>query len=353
MSIALLTICGGIQFFGINPVTPFVAHAAPAAPIAPAAAQKIPLGTYYYQANFNEVQSIVNYPHNFPEHQNNWCGVANLQAIVAYAWWEVGKSSQNPYPTQESVASLLNSSAAVSPWGRAVQGYQGPGPAFAADIAADGGTDPRSIAWGLWYATPDPYYDHNYIYTGSYPGGNSVDHATRNFASDYGIDGLNNPISVVVNGGRHLVVVSGVQANGDPSVSPNGVTLYDVLVWDPWYGNTNFGDPTFYNTTGVWQWWPISQWETYPKWWGQTYDTNPQTNGYDPDPQTTPLNWYNVPPLSSHWGGNYTTIEEDSIPPTQYDANTALDNWGNPVPHNGCSGCHYPTVAPGLGHTLE
>ncbi|MFI5272385.1 MAG: hypothetical protein ACHQ4H_05045 [Ktedonobacterales bacterium] len=81
---------------------------------------------------------------------------------------------------------------------------------------------------------------------------------------------------------------------------------------------------------------------------GQTYNTS---NGYDPDPYTTPGNWYNVPPLSSHWGGNYTTIEEDAIPPTTYDENTALDNNANPLPHN-CSikNCSLPSRVASARH---
>lgn len=262
--------------------------------------------------------------------------MANIQTINAYAYWEQGISSQNQHSTQESVASVLNSSAAESPWG-----YSKYGGAFNADIAADGGTDPRSISWGLYTITPNNYFYHNYIYTGNYPTGNSVDHATRNFASDFGSYGLNNPISVTVNGGMHSVVVSGVQADGDPSANPNGVTLHAILVWDPWYGNTTFGGPTTYNTTGVWQWWNIGDWEGttgVTKWWGQTYNTH---NGYDPDPYTTPGFYYNVPPLSTHWGGNYITIEQDTIPPTTHDENIALDNNGNPVPYNtNCTGCN-------------
>lgn len=262
--------------------------------------------------------------------------MANIQTINAYAYWEQGISSQNQHSTQESVASVLNSSAAESPWG-----YSKYGGAFNADIAADGGTDPRSISWGLYTITPNNYFYHNYIYTGNYPTGNSVDHATRNFASDFGSYGLNNPISVTVNGGMHSVVVSGVQADGDPSANPNDVTLHAILVWDPWYGNTKFGGPTTYNTTGVWQWWNIGDWEGttgVTKWWGQTYNTH---NGYDPDPYTTPGFYYNVPPLSTHWGGNYITIEQDTIPPTTHDENIALDNNGNPVPYNtNCTGCN-------------
>lgn len=326
VSIVLFMVFGSIQVLGMNPLRPQTAHAAPAAPAAPIT-PKTPrspdIAFYPYEANFNELSALVN--NDWPQQVNNWCGIADLQVINDYAWWEVGKSSQNPYPTQGDMHTLLNSPAAESPWGYATYHDKGPGPYVAADIAADGGTDPRAIAWGLYTATPDPYFDHNYIY----PGWNGVDNATRNFASDYGNNGLNNPITVAINGGTHMVMVSGVMASLDPSINPSTTVIKEVLVWDPAY-------PYGYNTTGVWQWWYTSDWENDLQWWGQPYNTN---NGYDPDPSTTTLDYYNPPP--DHWNGNYVTIEEDSIPPTTYingialTENIALDQLGNPVNSHG------------------
>lgn len=159
--------------------------------------------------------------------------------------------------------------------------------------------------------------------------------ATQNFASDFGANGLNNPISVTVNGGAHSVVVSGVQADRDPSLDPTNVNVYQVEVWDPWYGAPNsWGNHNYYNQFGVSAWVSYTDWTgvtNTSKWWGKTYRSN---NGYDPEPQTWPGNYYNVPPLGSHWFGNYITIEQDTIPPSTYDENIALDNLGHPVAHN-------------------
>src|SRR5579859_6242557 len=177
--------------------------------------------------------------------------------------------------------------------------WPSPNITFAAKISHDNRTDPRSIAWAEYTATPYGYYYHNYIY----PGSNGVLHATRNFASDYGSRGTNVPISVTINGGAHSVVVGGVQSNLDPSTNPDYATFSFILVYDPWFGS-GFTPLDYYNTTGAIMWQSYSDWTLMTKWWGRTYNTS---NGYDPDPDTYPGNYYNVPPLASHWGGNYVT----------------------------------------------
>ncbi|MGH2487988.1 MAG: hypothetical protein ACRDHE_18465, partial [Ktedonobacterales bacterium] len=111
------------------------------------------------------------------------------------------------------MAALLNSSQAVSPWGKAAPGDGGPGPAFVGDIAADGGTDPRALSWAAYTITPGGYYFHNWIYaTGANFPGNQT--ATYDFGSDFGsYRGLNDPMSVTVKYGKHSFVIGGVWAS--------------------------------------------------------------------------------------------------------------------------------------------
>ncbi len=308
----LLMLVGGIRITGTIPFAPKTARA----------------NIYTYTDNENWLSAIVNEGYNWPEQKDNWCGVASIQAMNAYAYHQQGIDSQNNYSTQQAMANLLNSSSAQSPWGTS---YDGGG--FTADIAADQGSDPRSLAWGIYTASPYGYYYHNYIY----PATNGVYAATQSFASDYGSNGVNNPITVTINGGSHSIVVGGVQADRDPSVDPTNATIYNIDVWDPWYG-ANYGNYDYYNDQGVQQWQPMSDWETKTKWWGIGYDTS---NGYDPDPDTNPGNYYNTTSttspsggaLSWHWNGQYVTVEQDNIAPSTYDENIALNNLGKPVPH--------------------
>ncbi len=321
----LLTLVTFNHVTGVNPIAPKTAQAAAQA----SKTAQIGIVWHTYEADVNTLNTALNSNHaNWPQKNGNWCGVANIAAINDYDYLINGIDNQNKYPDQYSVANMLNGTISgqpspISPWG-SISGT----PAFKANISKDGGTDPRSIAWGLYTVTPNNFFFHNYIY----PGSNGVDHAVRNFASDFGpYNGLNDPISVTINGGQHSVVISGVIANEDPSYDPNGVILQKVHIWDPWFG---FNGTTPYNTTGRDQWWYVSDFESaqnYPQWWGQTYNTS---NGYDPEPSTTGSNYYNAPPLSHHWGGNYITIEQDRVVWTTYTENIALDNLGNPVPHN-------------------
>lgn len=161
----LLTLAAGIHFTGISPLAPQTVHAY----------------EYTYTVNESWLAAIVAWPYNWPEQKDNWCGVASIQAINAYAYHKQGIDSQNNYSTQRQMADLLNSSGATSPWGLS---YLTGG--FKADIAADKGTDPRSLAWGVYTATPNGYYYHNYIY----PQYNGVYAATQNFASDFGSQGI-------------------------------------------------------------------------------------------------------------------------------------------------------------------
>ena len=134
------------------------------------------------------------------------------------------------------------------------------------------------------------------------------------------------------------MVVGGVKADRDPSVDPTNALIYWIDVWDPWYGNTAYGSPQAYNSTGVEQWQSMSDWTSMTKWWGQGYNTS---NGYDPEPDTGTGNYYNTTSSTSpnpgtlgyHWNGQYVTIEQDTISPSTYNENIALNNVGQPVPY--------------------
>ena len=261
----------------------------------------------------------------------NWCGIANLRVISLYDWFKYN-DQYPPQNSQTAIYNMLNSPYAVSAWGRAAEGsgkqYGQGGPYVVADIAADGGTDPRAIAYGAYTDTPPGYYFHNWIYR------TDSTTATYYFSSDFGqTNGVNDPTSVTINGGLHSFVIDGVWANHDPSGT--GATIYYIDTWDPWLSSGNEpadyqqpGGPHWYYNSFQNQAWPISQWTSFSQFWGQGY--NPYNN-YDPEPNTTGGNYYNSPPLSAHWGGYFTTIEQDNI--GNYGPDFAFDQNGNLAPH--------------------
>jgi hypothetical protein len=129
-------------------------------------------------------------------------------------------------------------------------------------------------------------------------------------------------------------VVDGVWAASDPSVADTTITAIDT--WDPWLNRSN--QPRIngiqYNQFQN-QVWSLYDWTTNPVLWGEPYTTNYSN---DPDPTKPPLTGsYYVPPFSHsilhHWIGSYITIEQDPV--DSVDFNTALDQNGRPVSHNG------------------
>jgi hypothetical protein len=263
----------------------------------------------------------------------NYCGISNIQVISIYDYLKYN-GQYPPYVSQASIHNALNQSNAVSEWGTGRNGtgrQHGPGPDVLADIAADGGTDPRAIAFGAYVNTPGGYYFHNWIYR------TDATNATYDFASDFGpAYGVNDPISVTINGGAHSFVIDGVWAKSDPSNPSPGEVIYYIDTYDPWVSSDGYGEDYQQNPpTGTHPYNPtqhyarsLSDWISLSKFWGQGY--NPY-NTFDPEPNTPNGNYYNSPPLSAHWGGYYVTIEQDHI---NVGPDIAYDQTGNPAPHN-------------------
>lgn len=253
---------------------------------------------------------------DWPQHDPNWCGVANIEMIANYTY-QLAANNGNTYPFrsggQAAIAKDLNSANGVSIWGTAPRTSFGPG--FAADIAADGGTDPRSIAWGIAYesasgsywrqwsqrsagsgsplGTPPSYTFHNVIYHVS--AGSAVASLARTLRR-YHI-----PVSVTMAHGLHSDVVTGVYATNDPVTSyPANVTALNV--WDPAVGTPSGGYQSSREVT-----WDAFTFETNQNFWGSGYNLN---GGYDPDPTQgiyTPNSTY-----PHHWITFLTDIEPDN-----------------------------------------
>ena len=269
------------------------------------------------------------------QHRDFWCGIANIHAIQVYDWLAYNGSKPLWDDAQEAVYARLNDThtpGVVSPWGYG-GGY------VKADISRDTGTDPRALAFGLWYETPPSYKKgtdsdktyqfHNWIYHT-----NSTT-ATYDFSSDFGQNppSHNDPMSVTVDRGGHSFVVDGVWAASDPSLANTTITAIDT--WDPWLNRSN--QPRIngiqYNQFQN-QVWSLYDWTTNPRLWGEPYTPN---YGNDPDPTRPPLiSSYYVPPFPHsalhHWIGSYITIEQDSINSVNF--NMALDQNGHLVHHN-------------------
>jgi hypothetical protein len=248
------------------------------------------------------MQAAVNAA-GWPQHASTWCGVAAIAAVANF---------QGATVSQESVANFLSSTAAQSVWGTPTYIY--PGPAFVADIARDSGTDPRALARGQGWATGGLY--HNIV-----DNWNAWD-ATWHLAVD--LRDYQQPITVIVDGGQHSVIVSQIFANGDPVADQNSIT--GIEVWDPGVNAFNAGIQAYQHEI-------VQPWEWYNHYvyWGSTYN-----DIYDPDPSVGVYAgkqlWTGSRVYIRPWGLNYVS------------ADWAMNQWGDPIP--GLHGEYPPGYTP-------
>ncbi|HEX9038402.1 MAG TPA: hypothetical protein VF808_15575 [Ktedonobacterales bacterium] len=259
-------------------------------PIALASAPGPTLSGTSYGASHSRMQSAANAA-TWPQQNSLWCGVATVAAIGRYQ----GSTSV----TQQGVANYLNSDAAVSVWGvpSHASGYWGPG--FRADISRDFGTDPRSLAAGMDWATAGQY--HQFV-----AGADPLDASIR-LARD--LERSTQPISVFVDHAFHSVVVSAVFSTTDPMTNPGGITGFEV--WDPGWSVANGGiQPNEFEDVS------LNTWLTDSVYWGGPYNVN-LINGYiyDPNPAVGPYRY--DPSVSGHaatlWSGHYVYVRPDPV----------------------------------------
>lgn len=270
----------------------------------------------------------------WPQKGNNWCGPANIEVVANYTFQMIGGENDTPFLSggQQRIVNDLDSSAAASEWG--TPGWNGTGPGFHADIAQDGGLDPRGMAWGIFYESADGYLlrptsppnprlnvprrinaYHDVIY-----------HVSAGYTVAIGglartLERYSQPISVTIAHGLHFDVVSGVYAGSDPINTYPNSNVNAVTTWDPAVGTSTGGYQSSREVT-----WANYTFNTNTDMWGSTYNSN---NGYDPDPSVgiyTPNSTY-----PTHWIGNRTDFEPDQR--LNVGVDYALDENGTVMQH--------------------
>ena len=272
---------------------------------------------------------------DWPQANSNWCAVASIELVANYTYQMQSGQSYFPFHAggQQQIAADLNSAASVSQWG--TPSYNGVGPGFAADIARDFGTDPRSIAWGIWYESLAGKLARLYqpgklsprIAQLGYTYHNVIYHQPANLA----VAGLartltrfGQPVIVTTAHGLHTVVVAGVWATSNP-LSGYPADVNAVNVWDPGVGAPGGGYQSSRRVT-----WASYTFNTNTNAWGSVYSANHQSYGdLDPDPAVGPY----VPnsQYPNHWIGFRVDIEPDTLVNVSVDY--ALDENGNVMLH--------------------
>ena len=224
----------------------------------------------------------------WPQQGSNWCGIATVAAIADY----IAPQAQ---VSQQGVTYTLNDPNNASEWSYPTK--SGWGPYVPTDIARDFGTDPRSLAEGLTLATGIQYH----VIVDTHGAWDTTIHIVDDLLT------TRKPISVFVDNGQHSVVVSGVDATGNPLTNPGSITA--IHVWDPGGGVNGIGiQPHMEQAV------PIKTWLSgIISWSGSNYFKYPYAaNNYqgvplDPDPAVGPYA-YQPSKYNHMWIGSYVYL---------------------------------------------
>ncbi|MGH2501265.1 MAG: hypothetical protein ACRDID_01995, partial [Ktedonobacterales bacterium] len=305
LSLALLLAGGGLIAMGLQARTSVYA-----APMHATHALSYPGNWYGAGSTYWMVEATVGI---WPQQASNACGVDTAIGMINYDALNSGASmpepaSSNPESTIRSQNGQTNptySPESISQWGHATPTNTTGG---VTNIAADFGTDPRSVAYMSWNYSISNRYFHNYIYRWQFSGDNSgyapgqaLDAATL---MARGLEAYSEPVIAFINAGAHAVLVTGVYSGTDPASNfPAEVT--EVSFRDP-EGTPSYNsssDTSHFTVT-------IDQWTTYgytmPSGYTYTLWSQYYGNSQDPDPM---LGIYSG---SNHWFGGYTWVERDN-----------------------------------------
>lgn len=248
---------------------------------------------------------------------SNACGVENAIAMANYD--SINKGQTQPF-TNSSAQTTVEHNNQTQTSGESQWGYATPKNTWAGytNIAPDGGTDPRSVAYMAWNYTIANTFYHDYIYRWTFahagqippPFSQQVLEATTKLG--VALEQYSEPVSVAINGGMHLVLVTGLWSATDPMTSfpaqiqglvyrdPEGDYSSDreEIDYSVWAGG-NYGSGLG-NQFGTYSLWSL--------YYGDKYAVGDGLNTFDPEPSVGPY----AGAGKKHWYGGFTWIRLDN-----------------------------------------
>jgi hypothetical protein len=254
--------------------------------------------TFYGADTTKTVDAIQNI---WPQGSGNYCGIETAEGAANYAEEDEGAAMSFTSTSNQYTVANTNQTSGASQWG-----YATPTNAYAGEtnIAPDFGTDPRSSAYMAWNYTPNNTFFHDYIYRWQFANSTQpsfttqVQQATTNVAQ--ALESWHEPVQVVINGGLHLVLVSGIYAYNDPATN-YPANISSVVYRDPMAApsvsrfEVDFAtwESGGYSTPfGVYSLWSLYYGDKYAVGDGlNTNDPEPSVGIYVPN-STHPVHWY-------------------------------------------------------------
>lgn len=143
--------------------------------------------------------------------KSNYCGVETSIGMINYDALNSGAAMPKP-SSSNPVTTIINdnnryNTQTVSQWGYATPTNSTAG---YTNIAADFGTDPRSVAYMSWNYSINNRWFHDYIYRWQFSGNSSNQATDATTLMSRGLEAFGEPVVAFINEGGHAVLVTGV-----------------------------------------------------------------------------------------------------------------------------------------------
>jgi hypothetical protein len=293
-SIALLLVAGGLFALAWHHQQPTGQHVASTTTSISYGAN----GTYIV----NAVRNI------WPQEYGPYCALATGMAVVNYIDEEDHLAMRFTSPANQYAIAKANQTAGASQWGYAKPITVSAG---ITNIAPDHGVDPRGAAYMQWHYAPPGTIFHDYIYrwTFHYSTEPSYHWQTMQATTSLFRDWLSNsePMSVIVNGGEHSVIVSGGWSTN--SIATNyPANIQGVIVRDPEFAPSI---SRFEVDFDQWSNHGATFGSSYYTLWARYYGQNVNLSRNTDDPEPTVGIYRPTAAHPDHWFQGFTWIRRD------------------------------------------
>lgn len=267
------------------------------------------LATTFYGADTARTNAAI--ASIWPQYSGPYCGIESAEAAVNYDDEAHGVSMRFSGRGAQSSVAAANQRSGASRWG-----YATPTNALAGitNIAPDYGVDPRSIAYMTYTYTPNNTFFHDYIYRWQFANGAQpsfyiqVQQATTSVARALGT--WHEPVTVLINGGLHAVLVTGIYTSTNPFAS-YPAQIASVVYRDPqaWPSVSRF-QVSFATWAGGHFSTPFGVYSLWSIYYGDRYSRGDGLNSLDREPTVGPYRPTSASPV--HWYRGFTWIQRDS-----------------------------------------
>lgn len=263
--------------------------------------------SFYYGTNGAYMDAAI--LNIWPQENGPYCALATASAVINYIDQEDHLPMRFTYQASQFAIATANQTSGESQWGYATPINSTAG---ITNIAPDRGVDPRAAAYVQAHYAPSGTVFHDYIYRWQF---HSTQEPTYHVQVLQATTALfrswlsyTEPMSVIINGGEHSVVVSGGWMGNDIRFN-NPANLQGVIVRDPEFAGTI---SRFEVTPDQWLNHGTNFGAGYYTLWARYYGVNPDGSINHDDPEPTVGIYRPNGSNPYHWYQGFTWIRRDN-----------------------------------------